>query len=46
MLKALKTYAMENGIECYISLEERWHAESVPVLAVYATARTLMSTVT
>ena len=23
MLKALKTYAMENGIECYISLEEK-----------------------
>ena len=23
MLKALKAYAMENGIECYISLEEK-----------------------
>ena len=23
VLKALKAYAMENGIECYISLEEK-----------------------
>lgn len=37
MLRAIKTYAEENGIECYISLEERMrHAESEHALHVYA----------
>lgn len=39
MLRAIKAYALENNIECYISLEEKWHAESVHVLHAYANQR-------
>lgn len=38
MLKALKAYAFENEIECYLSLEERWPAALEPVLPAYAKA--------
>ena len=43
MLRAIKAYALENNIECYISLEEKWHAESVHVLHVYANQKILMT---
>lgn len=36
MLRAIKKYAEENGIECYISWRNVWHAESVPALPVCA----------
>lgn len=36
MLKAVKEYAKEAGIECWISMEERWHAESEHALPAYA----------
>lgn len=36
MLRAIKQYAKENGLECYLSLEEKWHAELVRALPVYA----------
>lgn len=39
MLRALKAYAAENNIQCWISLEERWPAVWAPVLPVSASLR-------
>ena len=40
MLRAIKEYAAEKGIKCYISLEEKiWHVESAPVWHVSASPR-------
>ena len=36
MLRAIKQYAQEKGIECYIPWKREWRAESEPVLDVSA----------
>ena len=48
MLRAIKAYAEENGIECYISLEDAWPAESAPVWRACASRkrRTITATYT
>lgn len=44
MLRGIKAYAEENNIEAYISLEEKWHAESARVLPVYVRQQELTTT--
>ena len=45
MLRAIKNYAEENGIECYISLEERMACGMEHVLHVYARRKKKIITV-
>ena len=45
MLRAIKQYAEEQGIECYISWKKEWRVESVPVLRAYAGQKKRMPTV-
>ncbi len=44
MLRAIKQYAEENGIECYISLEERMACGIGACLAVCASQKKKMHT--
>lgn len=36
MLRAIKAYALDKGIPCWVSMEEKWPAESAHVLPVSA----------